>query len=76
LGYNNGFSQKPAAYFINNTVYSYSATAALFNAIPKKCHWLLDYAEYKHLGKRCACSNPFFMIIANILDMYLRASHL
>ncbi|KAF7334159.1 hypothetical protein MVEN_02322000 [Mycena venus] len=44
-------SLDPAARFVNNTAYSHSVTAALFDVIPKKYHSLLDYAEYKHLGK-------------------------
>ncbi|KAJ7323604.1 hypothetical protein DFH08DRAFT_817640 [Mycena albidolilacea] len=41
----------PKVRFINNTVYSHSITAALFDVIPTKYHSLLDYSEYKHLGK-------------------------
>ena len=44
-------SLDPGARFVNNTAYSHSVTAALFDVIPKKYHSLVDYAEYKHLGK-------------------------
>ncbi|KAJ7677389.1 hypothetical protein B0H14DRAFT_3177791, partial [Mycena olivaceomarginata] len=51
-------------------------TAALFNVIPKKYHSLLDYAEYKHLGKdfiaepgnyRSSMLNTLRRVIASIL---------
>ncbi|KAJ7832949.1 hypothetical protein B0H14DRAFT_3142747 [Mycena olivaceomarginata] len=44
-------SLDPAARFGSNTAYSNGITAALFDMIPVKYHPLLDYAEYRHLGK-------------------------
>ncbi|KAJ7859827.1 hypothetical protein B0H14DRAFT_3628440 [Mycena olivaceomarginata] len=44
-------SLDPGARFGNNTAYSLGITAALFDMIPVKYHPLLDYAEYRHLGK-------------------------
>ncbi|KAJ7839863.1 hypothetical protein B0H14DRAFT_2587793 [Mycena olivaceomarginata] len=61
---------------LSTTQRTHSVTAAPFNVIPKKYHSLLDYAEYKHLGKdfiaelgnyRSSMLNTLRRVIASIL---------